>query len=74
MEVKIIIAEDGSVAIFVEKQDGVSFEDAKARLEKFQADCNLIGVPIAWGDSIEMHLHDAKGAHVHQFHGTAHNH
>lgn len=74
MEVQVIIGLDGSVAIVVENQNGLSFEDAKARLEKFQEECNLIGVPIAWGESIEMHLHDSKGAHVQQFHGTAHNH
>jgi hypothetical protein len=74
MEVKIIMGLDGSVALVVENQNGITFEEAKAKLEAFQAQANLVGVPISWGESIEMHLHDAKGQHVHQHHGHAHNH
>jgi hypothetical protein len=74
MQIRLIIGGDGSVAISVEKRDGLAFEDAKAKLQAFQEKCKVAGAPIEWGDDIEQHLHDATGQHVLANTGQAHNH
>lgn len=66
MELEIIIAPDGSVAIAVDNQDNLTFEEASQKIKKFQEAADLAGVPIQWSGEIERHSHGPDGQHVHR--------
>lgn len=71
MQVKIIIGDDGTMFIAADNQEGVSYEEAEAKLAGLKA--KLGDLPIQWVGGIERHVHpdDHQHAHTHQ-HQHAH--
>ena len=70
MDIKLTFAGDG-MAITIDREQGVDFEDAKKRIEIIKA---VLGdVPVVWTGDIERHTHGDEIYHVHTHNGL-HNH
>lgn len=63
MEVTITILPTGEVAVAVDNEQGLDFEEARARLARFLEAAGLSGAPLVLEGEIERHVHDH--AHVH---------
>lgn len=68
MKVQLIFGTDGSLAVVADKQEGVDFEEAKAKIEALKT--LLGGLPIQFTGDVEMHTHphDVKQVHYHVRH------
>ena len=57
MQAQIILGFDSSVAFSVDAQTGVSFEEAKARLQALEALLGQAGIPLVYTGEVERHVH-----------------
>lgn len=65
MQAKLIMGFNGTFAFTVDGQAGVSFEEAKAKLEQVEAILGAAGIPLNYLGGVEQHLHTEDGHHVH---------
>jgi beta-lactam-binding protein with PASTA domain len=65
MNVRVVITSTGEVAIAVDNAQGLTFEEAKRKLQTFAANCELRDVPIVFEEGVERHVHGPDGQHVH---------
>lgn len=67
MDIKLTFAPNGAMAITIDREQGVDFEAAKARLNALKA---ILGnVPVVWTGDVERHTHDGETHHVHTYNG-----
>lgn len=67
MDIKLTFATDGSMAISIDREQGVDFEQAKTRIGALKS---ILGdVPIVWTGDVERHIHDGELHHVHTYNG-----
>ena len=67
MDIKLTFATDGSMAISIDREQGVDFEEAKTRIAALKA---VLGdVPVIWTGDVERHTHDGEQYHVHTYNG-----
>lgn len=63
MRVRLVLGADGSMALAVDNEQGVTFEEAKFKLDRLTA---ILGdLPIVMTGEVERHIHDDRGLYVH---------
>lgn len=74
MIVDVIIADDGSVVLSVDNTEGLTFEEAKAKLEDVRERLGAAGAPIVFEGDVERHVHPHEEGRVHSHGGQTHTH
>lgn len=63
MQVKLVMAADGSMVCAVDNEQGVTYEEAARRLQVLR---NVLGeLPILFTGEVERHVHGPESVHVH---------
>lgn len=63
--VKVEFAADGTLRMRVEKTEGLTFPEVKARLERLKEQLAETDLGIKWNGGVEMHIHGPNGEHLH---------